>query len=39
MKAKGGNRYAVVATANEIAAIYYKKVHFKEELNPLDVKD
>ncbi|HWI93020.1 MAG TPA: hypothetical protein VNT20_17205 [Flavisolibacter sp.] len=24
MKAKGGNKYAIVATANKIATIYYK---------------
>jgi transposase len=39
MKAKGGNRYAVVATANKIATIYYKMVRNKEEFNPLDLKD
>jgi len=25
-KAKGGNKYAIVATANKIATIYYKMV-------------
>jgi hypothetical protein len=39
MKAKGGNRYAVVATANKIATIYYKMVRYKQEFNPLDLKD
>lgn len=37
MKAKGGNRYAVVATANKIATIYYKMVRYKQEFNPLDL--
>lgn len=39
MKAKGGNKYAIIATANKIATIYYKMVRFKEEFNPLDLKD
>jgi transposase len=39
MKSKGGNRYAVVATANKIATIYYKMVRYKQEFNPLDLKD
>lgn len=39
MKAKGGNRYAIVATANKIATIYYKMVRYKQEFNPLDLKE
>jgi hypothetical protein len=39
MKAKGGNKYAVVATANKIATIYYKMVRYKQEFNPVDLKD
>lgn len=38
MKSKGGNRYAIVATANKIATIYYKMVRDKVEFNPLDLK-
>ncbi len=37
MKAKGGNKYAMVATANKIATIYYKMVRYKQEFNPLDL--
>jgi transposase len=37
-KAKGGNKYAVVATANKIATIYYKMIRYKEEFNPLDLE-
>lgn len=39
MKAKGGNKYAIVATASKIATIYYKMVRYKEEFNPVDLKD
>lgn len=39
MKAKGGNRYAIVATANKIATIYYKMVRYKQEFIPVDVKE
>jgi transposase len=38
MKSKGGNIYAVVATANKIATIYYKIVRYKEEFKPVDLK-
>ena len=38
MKAKGGYQYAIVATANKIACIYYKMVRFKLEFTPVDVK-
>jgi len=37
MKAKGGNKYAIVATANKIATIYYKMVCYKQEFNPVDL--
>ena len=37
-KAKGGNKYAVVATANKIATIYYKMIRYKEEFKPLDLE-
>jgi transposase len=39
MKAKGGNRYAVVATANKIATIYYKMVRYKQEFSPVDLQE
>jgi hypothetical protein len=29
----------VVATANKFATIYYKMVHYKQEFNPLDLKE
>jgi len=38
MKSKGGNKYAIVATANKIATIYYKMVRNKVEFSPLDLK-
>ncbi len=37
MKAKGGNRYAMVATANKIATIYYKMISNKAEFSPLEL--
>ena len=37
MKAKGGNKYAIVATARKIAIIYYKMVRYKVEFLPIDV--
>jgi len=39
MKAKGGNKYAVLATAAKIATIYYKMVRYKEEFTPLDLEE
>ena len=39
MKAKGGNKYAIVATANKIATIYYKMVSTKTEFNPPDMAE
>lgn len=38
MKAKGGNKYAIVATANKIATIYYKMVRYKKEFSPVDLE-
>jgi transposase len=38
MKVKGGNKYAVLATAGKIATIYYKMVRYKEEFKPLDLE-
>jgi transposase len=38
MKAKGGNKYAIVATANKMATIYYKMVRNQIGFNPLDLK-
>jgi transposase len=38
MKSKGGNKYAVVATANKIATIYYKMVRNKKKINPIDLQ-
>ena len=37
MKAKGGNKYAMVATASKMATIYYKMVLNKVEFSPLDL--
>lgn len=39
MKAKGGNKYAIVATANKIATIYYKMISEKIEFNPPDLTE
>lgn len=39
MKAKGGNKYAIVATANKIATIYYKMIRHKQAFQPLDLKE
>ena len=38
MKAKGGNKYAIIATANKIATIYYKMVRYKEEFKPMELE-
>ncbi len=37
MKAKGSNKYAVLATAGKIATIYYNMVRNKEEFKPMDL--
>lgn len=39
MKAKDGNKYAIVATANKLATIYYKMVSEKIEFNPPDLAE
>jgi hypothetical protein len=39
MKAKGGNKHAIIAIANKLATIYYKMVRYKQEFNPVDLKD
>ena len=38
-KAKAGQRYAIVATANKLATIYYKMVRNKQEFNPIDLQE
>ncbi len=38
MKAKSGNKYAIIATANKIARIYYKMVRYKQEFNPMELE-
>lgn len=37
MKAKGGHKYAVVATARKLALIYYKMVRYKEAFIEVDM--
>ena len=37
MKTKGGNKYAVVATANKLATIFYKMVINKEAFTAVDL--
>jgi hypothetical protein len=32
IKAKGGHKYAIIATARKIATIYYRMVRYKEDL-------
>jgi transposase len=39
MKAKGGNKYAIIATANKLATIYYKMVRNKEEFKPIVLEE
>lgn len=36
MRARGGHKYAIVATARKLAIIYYRMVRFKEPFRPLD---
>lgn len=38
MRAKGGNKYAIVATARKLAIIYYKMVRYKQAFNPVALK-
>lgn len=37
MRSKGGQKYAIVATARKLAIIYYKMVRFKEPFTPFDI--
>lgn len=39
MKSKKGHKHAIVATANKIAAIYYKMVRNKEEFKPVNIEE
>jgi len=39
MKAKGGQKYAIVATARKLALIYYKMVRYKMPFNPPDLNE
>jgi hypothetical protein len=36
IKAKGGHKYAIIATARKIAVIYYRMVRYKEDFTPYD---
>ncbi len=36
MKSKGGNKYAIIATARKLAIIYYKMVRYKKDFEPLN---
>jgi transposase len=36
MKAKGGNKYAIVATARKLAIIYYKMIRYHQNFIPFD---
>jgi transposase len=38
MKAKGGHKYAVLATARKLALIYYKMVRYKEAFMEVDME-
>ena len=39
MKARGGNKYAIIATTNKPATIYYMMVRYKEVFNPVNLQD
>ena len=39
MRAKGGQKYAIVATARKLALIYYKMVRYKKPFMPVDIKE
>lgn len=39
MRSKGGQKYAIVATARKLAIIYYKMVRFKQPFAPLNPDD
>jgi len=36
MKAKGGNKYAIVAASRKLATIYYKMVRYQQPFQPFD---
>jgi hypothetical protein len=36
MKAKGGQKYAIVATARKLAIIYFEMITARKEYKPLD---
>lgn len=36
MRARGGHKYAIVATARKLAIIYYRMVRYKDHFKPLD---
>ena len=38
-KTKGGNKYAIIATAGKIATIYYEMLGYKKELTPFDLAE
>jgi transposase len=38
-KAKGGNKYGIIATARKIAIIYYKMVRYKEGFKPVETDE
>lgn len=37
-KSKGGNKYAIIATARKLAIIYYKMVRYKQPFKPVDME-
>ena len=39
MKSKGGNKYAIIATARKLAIIYYKMVMGKQDFYPVDINE
>lgn len=38
-KSKGGNKYAIIATARKLAIIYYKMVRYKEGFKPINTEE
>ncbi len=39
MRSKGGQKYAIVATARKLAIIYYKMVRYKQPFTPLNLDE
>lgn len=39
MRAKGGNKYAIIAVARKLAIIYYKMVRYKQAFKAVDVDE